>query len=37
MKKAYYNGDCDFYNDCVSGEDVGGEGGCRCCTHNLED
>lgn len=36
MKTGYYNGDCDFYHDCLNGEDVGGEGGCFSCTHNLE-
>ena len=36
-KKEYYNGDCDFYHDCISGEDVGGNGGCLGCTHNLEE
>jgi len=36
MKK-YTNGDCPFYHDCISGEDVGGEGNCYDCVHNLEE
>jgi hypothetical protein len=36
-KRKYYNGDCDFFHDCISGEDVGGNGGCLDCVHNLEE
>lgn len=36
MKRKYTNGDCPFFNDCISGEDVGGGVGCYGCVHNLE-
>lgn len=36
-KSRYTNGDCDFYHDCINGEDVGGEGGCYGCVHNFEE
>lgn len=34
---SYNNTDCDFYDDCINGEDIGGEGGCFSCVHNLEE
>ena len=36
-KERYYNHNCEFYDDCFNGEDVGGEGGCYSCVHNLEE
>ncbi|KKK41922.1 hypothetical protein LCGC14_2432420, partial [marine sediment metagenome] len=37
MKTKYTNGNCDFFHDCLNGEDVGGEGSCLNCVHNLEE
>ena len=36
-KEKYYNGDCDFFTNCLNGENVGGEGTCKGCIHNLEE
>ena len=37
MKKKYTNGECDFFQDCINGEDIGGEGTCVGCVHNFEE
>ena len=37
MARKYTNGDCDFFHDCLNGDDVGGENGCYGCVHNLEE
>ena len=37
LNNNYYNTNCPFYDDCVTGEDESYGGGCRDCVHNLEE
>ena len=36
MRK-FTNGECQYFLDCMCGEDIGGEGTCCGCVHNEED